>query len=38
MEAILSVVHDIGRALHTHFPYARDTDKNELPDDIVFGK
>lgn len=36
-EAILSVVKDVGTALHTHFPYDRDTDKNELPDDIVFG-
>ena len=36
-EAILSVVKDVGDALQTHFPYDRDTDKNELPDDIVFG-
>lgn len=38
MDAIVNVVNDIGEALHTHFPFARDTDKNELPDDIVFGK
>jgi uncharacterized membrane protein len=36
-DAILSVVKDVGIALHKHFPYDRDTDKNELPDDIVFG-
>ena len=37
-EAIVAVVNDIGQALKTHFPYDRETDKNELPDDIVFGK
>ena len=31
-------VVDVGEALHFHFPYDNDTDKNELPDDIVFGK
>ena len=31
-------VVDVGEALHYHFPYDNDTDKNELPDDIVFGK
>jgi uncharacterized membrane protein len=36
-EAIVAVVNDIGMALKTHFPYNRSTDKNELPDDIVFG-
>jgi len=28
----------LGEALHHYFPYDRETDKNELPDDIVFGK
>lgn len=37
-EAILNVIHDLGQALHTHFPYDPNADKNELPDDIVFGK
>jgi len=37
-EGISRCVTDIGEALHTHFPYNNDTDKNELPDDIVFGK
>lgn len=27
----------IGEALHHHFPFDKTTDKNELPDDIVFG-
>jgi len=35
---ISEVVHDVGEALTKHFPYNNDTDKNELPDDIVFGK
>jgi uncharacterized membrane protein len=37
-EGIAGVVRDIGEALSRHFPYDKDTDKNELPDDIVFGK
>ncbi len=37
-EGIRHCVQDIGLALRTHFPYNRDTDKNELPDEIVFGK
>ena len=38
LEAILLVINDIGNALHVHFPYDPNADKNELPDDIVFGK
>lgn len=37
-EGIATVVTEIGEALHLHFPYDHKTDKNELPDDIVFGK
>ncbi len=37
-EGIQEVVTDIGEALTQLFPYNNDTDKNELPDDIVFGK
>ena len=37
-DAIEAVVTDIGQALRTHFPYDRTNDKNELPDDMVFGK
>jgi len=38
VEGICRVVLDVGEALKKHFPYDRGTDKNELPDDIVFGK
>lgn len=38
VEGICQVVTDIGEALQQFFPYDRETDKNELPDDIVFGK
>lgn len=37
-DGITEVVNDIGEALTQLFPYNNDTDKNELPDDIVFGK
>jgi uncharacterized membrane protein len=35
---ISEVVKDIGAALTKNFPFNNDADKNELPDDIVFGK
>lgn len=35
---ISEVVQDIGEALTKNFPFNNDADKNELPDDIVFGK
>jgi uncharacterized membrane protein len=35
---IVEVIEEIGAALSHHFPYDASTDKNELPDDIVFGK
>jgi uncharacterized membrane protein len=37
-EGICQCVKDIGETLYHHFPYDKDTDKNELPDDIVFGR
>lgn len=37
-EGIVSVVTEIGNALQSNFPYDGTTDKNELPDDIVFGR
>jgi len=37
-EGIRQCVLNIGEALAPHFPYDRSTDKNELPDDIVFGR
>ena len=36
-EAIANCVNDIGQALKQHFPYVKE-DKNELPDDIEFGR
>lgn len=35
---IAGIVTEIGNSLQLHFPYNASTDKNELPDDIVFGK
>lgn len=37
-DGLVLCISDIGEALHQHFPYNRDTDKNELPDEIIFGK
>jgi uncharacterized membrane protein len=37
-DGISQCVRDIGEALHQYFPFDNDTDKNELPDDIIFGK
>lgn len=36
-DAVTQVVKDVGAALQFHFPFDRKTDKNELPDDIIFG-
>lgn len=35
---IARAVGQIGSALSHYFPYNPETDKNELPDDIIFGK
>ncbi len=35
---ITTSIAKIGEALMTHFPYDKDVDKNELPDEIIFGK
>ena len=37
-QAIAEAIKGIGEALKFHFPYDRQTDINELPDDIVFGR
>lgn len=37
-DGIANCVQHIGRSLQEHFPYNIAEDKNELPDDIVFGK
>ena len=38
VDGICQGIHDLGQALKTYFPYNSDTDKNELPDEIVFGR
>ena len=35
---ICECIKDLGEALHFYFPYDRSSDKNELPDEIVFGR
>ena len=37
VEGMCQCINDIGEALYHHFPYDKETDKNELPDEIVFG-
>ncbi len=37
-EGISNCAIQIGNALKENFPFNRDTDKNELPDEIVFGR
>jgi len=37
-EGICLAITDLGQALQHYFPYNKDTDKNELPDEIVFGR
>jgi uncharacterized membrane protein len=37
-EGIAKIITEVGEALSLHFPYDKDNDKNELPDDIVFGR
>lgn len=37
-KAISEAVIQIGNALQAHFPYDKEADKNELPDEIVFGR
>jgi uncharacterized membrane protein len=34
---ITTCIAQIGEALQRHFPYDKDVDKNELPDEIIFG-
>lgn len=37
-QGISNCAIQVGEALRTHFPYDKKTDKNELPDEIVFGR
>lgn len=34
---VVKAIEQIGSALKEHFPYNKEVDRNELPDDIVFG-
>jgi uncharacterized membrane protein len=38
VSGICTAIGDLGEALYQHFPYNSSTDKNELPDEIVFGR
>jgi uncharacterized membrane protein len=35
---ISDCVSEIGESLQQHFPFIKETDKNELPDEIIFGR
>lgn len=37
-KGIAECVIQIGDALNAHFPFDKETDKNELPDEIIFGR
>ena len=37
-DGITQILKEVGEVLHEHFPYHSNTDRNELPDEIVFGK
>jgi len=37
-DGISNCITKIGEALQLNFPYQKDTDKNELPDEIIFGR
>lgn len=37
-EGLSNCIHELGTALASHFPYDPSIKKNELPDEIVFGK
>lgn len=37
-EGVVQCIYQVGETLKEKFPYIKTEDKNELPDDIVFGK
>jgi uncharacterized membrane protein len=37
-QGIIHVVAQLGNALKNYFPYDENTDTNELPDNVMFGK
>lgn len=38
VDGIVNCIHHIGESLHSYFPFCSVEDRNELPDEIVFGK
>lgn len=38
LDGMCTAITQLGEALTAYFPYNKDTDKNELPDEIVFGR
>ena len=38
VEGLVKIIGEIGHSLKGHFPYDKESDINELPDDIVFGR
>lgn len=38
IEGMIRIISDIGHSLSKYFPYRPGIDKNELPDEIVFGR
>lgn len=38
VEGIVNCIHQVGQTLKSTFPYNKQTDINELPDDIIFGE
>ncbi len=38
LSGITYCIEQVGNALSTHFPYQRETDQNELSDEILFGR
>ncbi|MFM7646203.1 MAG: TPM domain-containing protein [Sphingomonadales bacterium] len=38
LQGMINCIKAVGEALHEHFPYDRSTDRNELSDDILFGR
>lgn len=38
VKGIITSIQKIGEALKDHFPFDKEVDKNELPDEIIFGK
>lgn len=37
-DGIIQIVREVGEALQSHFPYHGEEDKNQLPDEIIFGR